>query len=99
MILTVEFGSHVPLAERVREAHLLATKLNCLIKFKFERGQFKYEWLTVSHLDNVGEELNSLKKAGDMAGYIYYPNIQGIADLFVKIREIELEACEQEALF
>jgi hypothetical protein len=28
---------------------------------------------------------------GNMAGYIYYPNVQGVIDLFTKLREIELE--------
>lgn len=62
--LTIEFDSNIPLAERVKEGHLLAVKLNCFIKFKFERERFKYEYLTISWLDSVEEVLKSLKKAG-----------------------------------
>jgi hypothetical protein len=29
----------------------------------------------------------------DFAGYIYYPNMQGLVDLMAKVREIELEIC------
>jgi|JI9StandDraft_1071089.scaffolds.fasta_scaffold895158_1 hypothetical protein len=32
-------------------------------------------------------------RESDMAGYIYYPNMQGIVELFTKIRELELEIC------
>lgn len=33
------------------------------------------------------------REAGDMAGYIYFPNIEGIILIFKKIREIEIEMC------
>lgn len=32
-------------------------------------------------------------RESDMAGYIYYPNMQGIVELFSKVRELELEIC------
>ena len=31
--------------------------------------------------------------AGDMAGYLYYPNMTGLVALFQKVREIEAEQC------
>lgn len=33
------------------------------------------------------------REAGDMAGYIYYPNINGLIEIFQKIREIEIQLC------
>ncbi len=57
------------------------------------------EGLTVEPLFNVTaysdgiRHLEFNREAGDMAGYIYYPNMQGLIALFQKIREIELETC------
>ena len=48
---------------------------------------------TTAYHDGV-RHLEFNREAGDMAGYIYYPDIQGIIDLFTKLREIEIEVCK-----
>jgi len=47
---------------------------------------------STAYFDGV-RHLEFNREAGDMAGYIYYPNIAGLTDLFAKLREIELETC------
>lgn len=45
-----------------------------------------------AYFDGV-RHLEFNREAGDMAGYIYYPNMQGLIEMFQKVREIELEIC------
>ena len=55
--------------------------------------------LTVEPLFNVTAYFDGVRhlefnrEAGDMAGYIYYPNMQGLIELMQKVREVELEVC------
>lgn len=49
---------------------------------------------STAYFDGV-RHLEFNREAGDMAGYIYCPNIQGVVDLFSKLREIELEVCRE----
>lgn len=55
--------------------------------------------LTVDPLFNVTAYFDGVRhlefnrEAGDMAGYIYYPNIQGLVEMLQKVREVELECC------
>lgn len=45
-----------------------------------------------AYFDGV-RHLEFNREVGDMAGYIYYPNIEGLAKMLAKVREIELEVC------
>ena len=47
---------------------------------------------TTAYFDGV-RHLEFNRESKDMAGYIYYPNMQGLLALFSKVREIELEIC------
>jgi hypothetical protein len=45
-----------------------------------------------AYFDGV-RHLEFNRDAGDMAGYIYCPDMQGIIDMMTKVREIELDVC------
>lgn len=45
-----------------------------------------------AYFDGV-RHLEFNRGAGDLAGYIYYPNMPGLIELLQKVREIELEIC------
>jgi hypothetical protein len=47
---------------------------------------------TTAYFDGV-RHLEFNREAGDMAGYIYYPNMDGIISLLQKVRELELKIC------
>ena len=49
---------------------------------------------TTAHFDGV-RHLEFNREDDEMAGYIYYPRISGLAELFTKLREIELEICRE----
>lgn len=45
-----------------------------------------------AYFDGV-RHLEFNRKAGDMAGYMNYPDMDGLVELFKRVREIELELC------
>ena len=49
---------------------------------------------STAYYDGV-RHLEFNREAGDMAGYIYYPNVQGLIDMLTKLREIEVEICTE----
>jgi hypothetical protein len=48
----------------------------------------------IAYFDGV-RHLEFNREAGDMAGYIYYPNMEGIIALMRRVREIEKEVCRE----
>ncbi len=48
---------------------------------------------TTAYFDGV-RHLEFNRESEDMAGYIYYPDMQGLIDMFEKLREIEVEVCQ-----
>ena len=46
----------------------------------------------IAYFDGV-RHLEFNREAENLAGYIYYPNMQALIDMFQKVREIELEIC------
>ena len=46
----------------------------------------------VAYFDGV-RHLEFNRESENLAGYIYYPNIEGICELFAKLREVEKEYC------
>lgn len=47
---------------------------------------------STAYFDGV-RHLEFNREAGDMSGYIYYPDLQAISEMLAKLREIELEIC------
>lgn len=46
----------------------------------------------IAYYDGV-RHLEFNRESDEMAGYIYYPNMQGLVEMMQKVREIELEVC------
>jgi len=63
MKLTVEFDNHIPLYEKVLDAHTLAVKLSCIVQFKHHG-----DMLTVNTVDSVEKQVSYLKKLGYRLG-------------------------------
>lgn len=68
--------------------------VSCVSDDKWNCPQLAVEPLfnVTAYSDGV-RHLEFNREAGDMAGYIYYPNMQGLIEMFAKVREIELEIC------
>ena len=49
-------------------------------------------FLVTAYFDGV-RHLEFNRGAGDMAGYMYYPDMEGLILLLQKVREVELECC------
>lgn len=63
--------------------------------------QWECEYLKVEPIFNLSalfdgvRHLEFNREAGEMAGYIYYPDIAAMIELFQKVREIELQVCRE----
>jgi len=67
MIITVEFSDSTPLYEKVKDAHTLAIKLSCIVKFKHHG-----DMITINSVDSAEKQISYLKELGYRLGSLGY---------------------------
>jgi hypothetical protein len=63
MKITVEFDSHIPLYEKVKDAYTLVIKLSCIVQFKHYG-----DMISINAVDSPEKQVDYLKGMGYKMG-------------------------------